>query len=219
MRLSHVLALTAILLTLLAGGGAGPGPASAQGRVGTRRMGVRWNDSVPHLTFSVRDMVTADVRRKLASGLPQNLIMSVFAYRDGGGRALAVAPRSCRVVYDLWEEVYRVEVQTESVDRTYTVTRVREVVERCLVARGIRVGRKADYEGRRGSRVYFAALVEFNPLSPATVQRIRRWLARPSGRVESEAFFGSFVSLFVNQRIGQAERSIRFRSQTLEVPR
>ena len=30
-----------------------------------------------------------------------------------------------------------------------------------------------------------------------------------------EAFFGSFVSLFVNRRIGSAERVLRFRSQTV----
>jgi hypothetical protein len=36
--------------------------------------------------------------------------------------------------------------------------------------------------------------------------------------VETTAFFGSFVSLFVNQSIGAAERSIRFRSQALRVP-
>ncbi|MEM9195753.1 MAG: hypothetical protein AAGF12_41690 [Myxococcota bacterium] len=123
--------------------------------------------------------------------------------------------RSCRVVYDPWEEVYRVDLETETSDGTRTTGTLEEVVERCLVVR--RAQLTARY--RRGRDVYFAALIEFNPLSPETVQRIRRWLARPGGgRSGEDAFFGSFVSLFVNRRIGAAERTLRFRSQSVEVP-
>jgi hypothetical protein len=35
--------------------------------------------------------------------------------------------------------------------------------------------------------------------------------------VEGKSFFGSFVSLFVNDRIGSAERVLRLRSQEVEL--
>jgi hypothetical protein len=180
---------------------------------------VRWHDGVPSVSVSARDLVTRDVRHKLDSGLPQTIVVQIFAY-DADGVALAVAPRTCRVVYDLWEEVYRVQVQTVEADSASTTADVSEVLDLCLAIHGERIGTADDFRAARGQRVYFAALIELNPLSPDTVERIRRWLARPAGgRVESGAFFGSFVSLFVNRRIGDAERTVRFRSQTLRAPR
>ncbi len=199
---------------------AGAPPASAQEEVPSRRLGVSWDEGAPRLTFNARDLVNRETQDKLESGLPQTVAMRIYAYRDGDSDPLAITVRTCRVVYDLWEEVYRVQVQTARRDRTYTERNIDGVLERCVVVRRGRVGRAADYRRVHGRRVYFAALFELNPISTDDVERIRRWLARPSGgRVESEAFFGSFVSLFVNRRIGDAERIRRFRSQTVRVPR
>lgn len=217
-------ALAAVLKVALAtaaifGALGGAGGARAQPRVGSRTIGVRWDHGAPQLSFSARDIVTADVRRKLESGLPQTIVMRVYAYPEAGGDPVAVALQSCRIVYDLWEEVYRVQVQTATSDRSERAPNVEGVVRRCLTAVNVPVGAAAQYSPRRGSRVYFAALVEINPMSPDTVQRIRRWLARPGGgRLEGDAFFGSFVSLFVNRRIGAAERTLSFRSQPVLVP-
>jgi hypothetical protein len=210
---------TFLVLALVAGSATIALPAAAQ-EVPQRRLGVRFEEGRPRLTFSARDLLNADSRDKLESGLPQTIVMRIYAYRNGSSTPVAVTARTCRVVYDLWEEVFRVQIQTAGSDRTVAVDSVDDVLERCVVVRRLAIGRASDYRGHRGERIYFATLFEFNPLSPATVERIRRWLARPSGgRVESDAFFGSFVSLFVNRRIGDAERLRRFRSQNVRVPR
>jgi hypothetical protein len=210
---------TAGLLVLAGAPGVRPSPAAAQPRVRTRTIGVRWDHGVPRISVSSSDLVTADVRRKLESGLPQTLVTRIYAYPESGGSPIAVTPLQCRVAYDLWEEVFRVQVQTASGDRSESASTIEQVVRRCLVARDVPVGTTADYAARRGSRVYFAVLVELNPMSPDTVQRIRRWLARPNGgRLDGDAFFGSFVSMFVNRRIGAAERTLSFRSQAVSVP-
>jgi hypothetical protein len=143
--------------------------------------------------------------------------MRIYAYAADGS-PVAVELRSCRVVFDLWEEVFRVQLQTPREDVTETHTTLESVLARCLVA-NTTVGRTTEWNGRTGS-VYFAALLELNPLSPDTIQRLRRWLAQPAagGRVGGDAFYGSFVSLFVNRRIGEAERSMRLRSQTVTRP-
>src|SRR5690606_24182906 len=127
--------------------------------------------------------------------------------------------RTCRVVYDLWEEAFRVQRQTELEDRTFRLRTVEEVLDRCLVLRRTPIGTPLDHVAARGRPMRLAVVAEFNPLSAKTVQRIRHWLSRPSGTtLERDAFLGSFVSLFVSQRISQAERTVRFGSQETVVP-
>ena len=62
-------------------------------------------------------------------------------------------------------------------------------------------------------------IVELNPMSQDTVQRIRRWLAQPNGnQLDGNAFFGSFVSIFVTRKMGNAEKTLTFRSELFSVP-
>ena len=56
--------------------------------------------------------------------------------------------------------------------------------------------------------------------STDAAENIRRWLSRPSGGQGSEArsnFFGSFVGIFVDRRIGEADKSVAFVSQWFQV--
>jgi hypothetical protein len=193
--------------------------AAAQ-QVPGRTLGVRWHNGVPHLHFSARDLANAEVRRKLDSGLPQTIVMRVYAYRASDtGAPVAAAPQSCRVTKDFLEDRYRVQLQTSAGDTTESISTLDGVVRRCLEVRGILVGARSGWATLRGQRVYFAVLIEFNPLSPNTVRRIRRWLANSGGGpVQNDAFFGSFVSLFVNRRIGSAEHALSFQSQPVRVP-
>ncbi|MGE0784938.1 MAG: hypothetical protein AB7S26_04555 [Sandaracinaceae bacterium] len=193
---------------------------AAQENIPERTMGVRWEDGAPSVHYSAADLIDASARRKLASGLPQTLVVRTYAYRTGGA-PITFAARTCRVTFDLWEEVYRVEVREPGVDGDETHGSIEDVLARCLVSQHVPIGAAGDYEGLIGQSIYFAVLIELNPLSPDTVRRLRRWLARPAGggRIGGEAFFGSFVSLFVNRQIGAAERTLRFRSQEVRVPR
>lgn len=192
--------------------------ASAQDGVGRRRMGVRWVEGAPRVHFSAIDLADENVRETLERGLPQTLVMRVYAYRSNG-EPLAVTARSCRVTLDLWERVYRVEVQEVGGDRSERFAALDGVLGRCLVADRVPVGSARDYAGQAGERIYFAVLIELNPVSPESVHRLRRWLARPAagGRGSGDAFFGSFVSLFINRQIGSAQRTLRFRSQDVVV--
>lgn len=188
--------------------------------VAPRRMGVEWIEGVPHVSVSARDLATPKVVRKLKSGLPQTLVLRLYAYADRRSQPLALHPRSCRVAYDLWDEVYRVEREPRTATGDGRVEQLEDVLRLCLALRRVPVGTREVYEGRSGQQLYFAAIVEFNPMSRRTVERIRRWIARPSGSpaLSGDAFFGSFVSLFVNRRIGEAERAVQFRSQWVDVP-
>lgn len=187
--------------------------------VRSRSMGTVFRAGALHIYYSARDLVTAKVARELDSGLPQRIVVQHFVYAEGHGDPIAVGGHSCKVVYDLWQEVYRVEREILGGSPHAHAVRTRaEVLDQCLVMIDFPIGVASDYpHGRRG---YVASLIQLNPLSTTTVARIRRWLARPRGEynVESKSFFGSFVSLFVNDRIGAAERVLRLRSQSFELP-
>ncbi|HEX2677398.1 MAG TPA: hypothetical protein VHM19_12175 [Polyangiales bacterium] len=199
-----------------------PALASAQlgSHVQTRAMQVTWGaDGTPALGFSAKDFADAAVQKKLQSGLPQTIAVRVFAFADRRPEPIAVSAIACRVVYDLWEGVYRIERQTDQSDKTLSTKSADGVVQACLQAQNVRFADPSAFAKQRGRPVYFAAIVELNPLSQDTIQRIRRWLARPGGnQLEGNAFFGSFVSIFVSRKMGEAEKTLAFKTETLLVP-
>jgi hypothetical protein len=207
--------LLVVLALLLA-----PAPrARAEPPVQSRKMGIEESEAGLSLYYSARDLINGEAEKKLDSGLPQRIVVQHFVYARGRVEPIAISGHSCRIVYDLWQTVYRVEYELFGVGVSAFAFRTRtEVLERCLVMRGFPLGRGPDTAG--GGRVYVASLIELNPLSNTTLARIRRWLARPRGgdpNVEGKSFYGSFVSLFVNDRIGQAERALKLRSQDVEL--
>lgn len=192
--------------------------AQPQAQVSVRPVSVNWQNG-PQVSFNVRDFVDAAVVKKLQSGLPQTLTVRTFAYAEADRAPLAIAALSCRVVYDLWEGVYRVERQTETSDRTVSAKSLDSVIAQCLMVQSAPIGDTAAWKRARGGDVYFAVIVELNPLSPDAVQRIRRWLARPAGsELSGNAFFGSFVSIFVGRKFDSADKTLSFRSESFSVP-
>ena len=184
-----------------------------------RRMGIVQSGEVAQLSYSARDLINAAALKKLDSGLPQRMVVQHFVYTKNRAEPVAVSGHSCRVVYDLWQAVYRVEYEAfGAAPVAYAYKSRSEVLERCLVMRTVPILLGVELHGIR--RIYVASLIELNPLSSSTVARIRRWLARPRGdynSIDGKSFFGSFVSLFVNDRIGAAERVLRLRSQDIEL--
>jgi len=192
-------------------------PAHAQ--IGTRTIGVTFHDGAPDVSFSAADFADAEVRRLLSRGLLQTIVMRTYAYGADRGTPIAITVRSCHVVYDIWADRYSVDVRTESSDRSVRLDSIDRVVDTCLVADHVVVGDSAAWRRRHGERISFGVVVELNPVTPDMVQRIRGWLARPEGgAAPDDAFFGSFVSLFVTRQIGDAERTLSFQSQELTCP-
>lgn len=193
--------------------------ARADPPVLVRPMAVKWSGQAPLLSFSARDFVTKSVAEKLDSGLPQRIVTRVYAYPEGGAEPIGVSALSCRVIYDLWEGVYRVQEQNATSDLTRTLGDRAAAMSACLDVRSLALGDAELFNRYRGRSIYFAAIIELNPVSPDTVQRIRRWLSKSNGgQLRGDAFFGSFVSIFVSRRMGSAEHTLAFRSALYSVP-
>ncbi len=72
-------------------------------------------------------------------------------------------------------------------------------------------------------RYVVAVRGDLNPISEDLLIEVRRWLVQPSHGQRrlgaGDSFFGSFVSIFVNPRIEDSERQVRFVSQPFGVAR
>lgn len=166
-------------------------------------------------SFSFRDVVEKSISDKLASGLPTVIAMRAYVLREGEADPIALAVRTCRVVYDLWDEVYRLKISGPGGERDTAALNLDGVLRQCAEARDLPVVDRSLLTP--GKPHFLGVIVEVNPVSPQMIDQMRKWVSRPAGSTgigPGDALFGSFVGLFVRQ-IGTADRTLRFRTQSL----
>ncbi len=172
-----------------------------------------------HATFSYRDVVDARVRRKLQSGLTTVIVLGGGVFEVGGGDTPVAGTgiwQSCRIAFDVWNEVYRLQIGRPGGDRTSVAVNLEGVLRRCTEARKLTIRGTLE----PGRPYFLAATVEVNPVSQEMIEQIRRWVSRPPGAgavSPGDSLFGSFVGLFV-ARIGKADRTLSFRTQAFTPP-
>jgi hypothetical protein len=201
-------------VTARAQGAPPPTPASLPSRTAT----VTLDKKTVQLSVSFRDVVDAEISKKLLSGLPTVIAVRAYLFREGGGDPIALAARSCRIVYDLWDEVFRIQLTQLGGQSTTVAVNVEGVLRNCAESRKVPLVDRALL--RDGARYFVAALVEVNPVSAEMLDRIKRWVTRPAGTTAigpGDSLFGSFVGLFVT-RIESADRRLAFRTQAFLPP-
>lgn len=189
------------------------GPVHAQEN--TRTVAFEW-DAERQLLFasmSYRDVVDASVKQKLTRGLPTTIAMTATLYRSGGNQPVATTAQTCKVTWHVWEEAYKIEIVRPGTSRTRWTTTLEGVLRRCAEARSLLVATKSQVA--LGTPVYLRAKVQVNPLSAKLLEKIKRWVSRPSATGTAgpgDALFGTFTGLFL-QRVGDAERELKFTSK------
>lgn len=166
-------------------------------------------------SFSFRDVVDKPMAEKLASGLPTVIATRAYLLREGEQSPVALAVRTCRVVYDLWDEVYRLKISSPGGERDAAALNLEGVLRQCADARDLPIADRALLVP--GKPHFLGVIVEVNPVSPQMLTQMRQWVSRPAGSTgigPGDALFGSFVGLFVRQ-LGNADRTLRFRTQTV----
>jgi hypothetical protein len=194
---------------------AGAARAVDDDRVSVRQATLALDDRfMLRMTVGYRDVVDSDTAAKLQGGLPTTIVMRAYVFRAAGRAPLAATYKSCRVTFDLWDEVYRIDLsQSGEPDTAVASPTLDGVLRRCAEADRLAVVARAALAA--STTYYVACVVEVNPVSPDMLDRIKRWVSRPSGTgatAPGDALFGSFVGLFV-ARIGTADRQISFRTQ------
>ncbi len=197
-------------------------PPPTPDKLPSRRANFSWDPkgSILRASYSYRDVVDEDVQRKLQSGLPTVIVMRAYLYPESSPTsAVAGTVKSCRIAFDIWDEVYRLQISQPGGETTSVAVNLEGVLRRCAEARDMPVGEKGLLAP--GTSYFLTAIVEVNPISKEMLEKIRRWVSRPPGSANAtpgDSLFGSFVGLFV-ARVGQAERTLSFRTQAVAVPR
>ena len=117
--------------------------------------------------------------------------------------------------------MYLVELTRPGGHRVEKTLTINGVLRRCAeirskkVSRLLRAGNVSQVPV--GAPVYMKAKVQVNPVSPQVLQKIKRWVSRPTGTATAapgDALFSTFTGLFL-QRIGVAERELKFTTKTV----
>ncbi|MDP9034954.1 MAG: hypothetical protein M3O50_09105 [Myxococcota bacterium] len=180
-----------------------------------RQANYAWDGELLRASFSYRDVLSdVALMKKLSSGLPMVIAMRAYVYRAGEDVPIALAPRVCRVVFDLWDEVYRVHVSEPERERDQAAV-LDGVLRLCTEARDLPLARRALLTAR--ASYFLGVVVDVNPVSAEMVEQMRRWMSRPAGSTgigPSDALFGSFVQLFARQ-IASSDTTLTFRTQSV----
>lgn len=170
------------------------------------------------MTVSYRDAVDAAISKKLLSGLPTTIAMRGYVFKETGGDPIALAAKSCKIVYDLWDEVFRITITQAGGQTTTVAVNVEGVLRNCAEAKKMPVMERSSMKD--ATKYFVALLVEVNPVSADMLDRIKRWVTRPNGSTSlssSDSLFGSFVGLFVT-RVQSADKRLQFRTQAFLPP-
>lgn len=196
--------VVALVVVLLAGRARADGPE-------LQRM--RFLERGENLTVTTRinKLFDTGAYDALKSGFPSTVVVQTWVYPKRSSSPVAWTRERRSAVYDLWDDVYVVRL----CDRCAPV-RVRhqsEAFKLLTELTDLPVAAVADlpYEEIH----YLAMRVDLNPVSPETWTEVQRWLSQGSGggMDRGGAYFGSFVSVFVDQKLAGADRVLRLRSQ------
>jgi hypothetical protein len=197
-----------------------PAVARAQAKaVQTRDALFEWDAEAKllYLSLGFRDVIDPELQAKLSRGLPTTIVLTAAIYRAAGGSAqpLSTTAHTCRVTWHVWEEAYRVEITRPGGSQVRWTTTVEGVLRRCAEVRRLIAGTAQQIPVN--TALFCAAKVQVNPLSPEVLQKLKLWVLRPSGTgtaAPSDALFSTFTGLFL-QRVGEAERELKFNSRPL----
>jgi hypothetical protein len=152
----------------------------------------------------------------LDSGFTSTVVIRIWIYPKDSTDPVAFLLLQRQVLYNLWDEVFELRIDGKAPIKE---KRQSEALKKLTALDDLPVARLANlpYE-----QVFLLAMqVELNPVSKETLAEVRRWLSQGTGGGldRGGAFFGSFVSVFVNPKIPEADRVLRVRSQPFYRPK
>jgi hypothetical protein len=166
------------------------------------------------VTVGFREMFDRKLRDRLRSGFATTVVMRIYLYRKKDGKPIALSVRTLKAVYDLWKERFVLRAQDHRGTRYVRLKSEKKVVDRLTSLWRFPIATVGQI---RPSTHYFVAVIaEVNPMRDEVLAEVKRWLRNPHGghrKVGGESFFGSFVSIFINNKIRRAEKTFRLKTQ------
>jgi hypothetical protein len=219
-RLRTAFAAVVALAALAAGV---PRAARADERITQRTTGAVVKNGQLLISVGLQDLFGPAERQHLTSGFSTHVLIRVALQEAGNaeGEPVALAVQRAEIVYDIWDEKFSVRVTRGlGAELRALAPTADEAIWRATALSQFPI---ADTNRLRpGGHYVVLVRGDLNPISEDLLADVRRWLVQPARGQRrlgaGDSFFGSFVSIFVNPRIEDSERQVRFTSQPFRLP-
>ena len=210
MRWGGIAAAVVIASALVA---TGPRAAWAADPVPTRQVGVSVIQGRVTVSVGLQDLFGDAERQRLKSGFATRVLIRAALEETSTGDPVALAVQRAEIVYDIWDEKFNVRTSDGmGIERRAVAPTVDEAIWRATALVDLPIIEASRL--RPGERYTLAVRGDLNPISEDLLIEVRRWLVQPARGQRrlgaGDSFFGSFVSIFVNPRIEDSERQVRF---------
>jgi hypothetical protein len=154
----------------------------------------------------------------LSTGIPSAVVIRIQIAPEDSETPVAEQLIQRSVVYDVWDEIYTLRLDQPGGRKTLKVKYRAEALKWLTTIEDLPVARLAILPINQN--FVLKMVVELNPVSKETLAEVRRWLSQGNGGGldRGGAFFGSFVSVFYNPKIADADRVLRIRSRPFYRP-
>jgi hypothetical protein len=208
-----------VIIALVAGSLPGAPAHAEDDKLEVQRMRFIERGTSLTATGNIAKLFDQAAYEQLSSGFPSTIQIGTAVYPRDSGEAIAFRVELRTIVYDLWDEQYVIRIEGPTGKRTRKVKFRAEALKILTALEDFPIARLVDipYE-----QIFYVALtVQLNPVSKETLAEVRRWLSQGTGGGidRGGVFFGSFVSVFVNPKIAEADRVLRIRSQPFYRPK
>jgi hypothetical protein len=210
----HALPLAALLALVLTAA-----PVRADDELPRRTTGLAVTPTQLVASVGLQDLFGPEDRERLKSGFVTRVLLRVALQEEGTAEPIALAFQRTEIVYDIWDERFSLRVTRGAGPDVHLEARTpEEAIARAATLWQLPVADAARL--RPGASYVLAFRGDLNPISDELMADVRRWIVQPARgerRVGTgDSFFGSFVSIFVNPRLEDSERQVRFLSQRFD---
>jgi len=197
--------------------------ARADERLGQRTTGAVIKNGQLLISVGLQDLFGPAERQHLTSGFSTRILIRV-ALQDAtreDREPLALAVQRAEIVYDIWDEKFSVRVTRGlGAELRALAPNADEAIWRATALWQFPIAETSRLPA--GGRYVVLVRGDLNPISEDLLADVRRWLVQPARGQRrlgaGDSFFGSFISIFVNPRIEDSERQVRFESQPFALP-
>jgi hypothetical protein len=170
------------------------------------------------VTTTIAKLFDSDAYEALRSGFESTIVVRMWVYKKGDDDPVSFQFLERKVIYDMWDELYEVQLDGPGGREKLKVKYQAEALKLLSNVASVPVvsADELPYE----ELFYLVIVAELNPVSDETLAEVRRWLTKGSGGGldRGGSIFGRVVSVFVNPDIADADRVLRLKSQPFYRP-
>lgn len=169
------------------------------------------------LSASIAKLFDSAAYEALGSGFASTVEIQIWVYPKDASEPISYLKLVRSVTYDMWDEQFTVRL--EGPRKPIVVATKADALKLLTTIDDLPVAQLADMPVE--DIFVLAMRVDLNPVDKKTLTEVRRWLSQGNGGGldRGGTFFGSFVSVFVNPKIAEADRTLLVHSQPFFRPK